>query len=133
MALSIKYQKVFGVPVAPDAITQSTLSLTSYPAITGDFIATININLKTYQFDLRGIDEAKAAEIQAYCEANAESLAKGLIDLTNPTGEGQFTYRDANCLPISFQDGGTLNVGGTTNNFTSFQVTCLTDKVVASV
>jgi hypothetical protein len=133
MTLSIKYQKVFGVPVAPDAISQGSTSLASYPAITGDYVQNINLNMKTYTFDLRGINEAKAAEIVAVCDANAESLAKGEIDMTNPSGEGIFTYRDAKCVPIGYQDGGTLDIGGTTRNYTSFQVTCLTDKVVASV
>lgn len=133
MALSIKYQKVFDVPVAPDAITTGNTSITSYVAIVGDYTQNININLKTYTFDLRGINETKAQEIIDYCNANAEALAKSEIDLTNPVGDGMFTYRDAKCVPIGYQDGGTLRVADSTNNFASFQVTCLTDVVVASV
>lgn len=133
MALNIKYQKVFGVPVSPDAISSSALSLVSYPAITGDYITNVNVNLRTYTFDLRGISEELATTITGYCDTNAEQLAKGNIDLTNPTGEGSFTYRDAICVPIAYQDGGTLNIANTTNNFSSFQVTCLTNKINASI
>lgn len=133
MALSIKYQKVFNVPVSPDSISSGTVSLASYPAITGDFVTTININLKTYTFNLQGIDETKAEEIVGYCDANAEALAKGQIDLTNPTGSGSFTYRNAICVPISYEDGGTIEVGGTNRNYSSFNVTVLTNIVAASV
>lgn len=133
MSLSIKYQKVFDVPVAPDAISTGDISLASYPAITGDFVTNVNVNLRTYTFDLRGIDTAKANEIIEICNANAESLAKGEIDLTNPTGVGSFTYRGLNCLPISYQDGGTINIANTTDNYSSFQVTVLTNLIVASV
>jgi len=133
MALNIAYTKVFGIPVAPDGISQGTVSLASLPTITGDFVTTVNVNLKTYTFDLKGINETKAQEIIGVCNTNAESLAKGEINMQNPTGSGTFTYRDAKCLPLSYQDGGTIRVGGSTNNFASFQVTCLTDIVVASV
>ena len=134
MALQIKYQKVFGVPVAPDAISQGTVSLASPPVITGDFVTTINIQLKTYTFDLRGISETMAQGIIDTCNTNAENLALGLINLTNPTGAGQFTYRTAKCIPFSYQDGGTIQVGSGSNaNYQSFQVTCLTDVVVASI
>lgn len=133
MSLNIKYQKVFDVPVAPDAITQGSVSLASPPVITGDFVTTVNIQLRTYTFDLRGINEAKAQEIQDICNANAEALALGQIDLSNPAGEGMFTYRSAKCVPFSYQDGGTIQVGSSSNNFQSFQVTCLTDVVVASI
>lgn len=133
MALQIKYQKVFGVPVAPDAISQGTVSLASYPAITGDFIINVNLNLKTYTFDLRGIPQTLADSIIALCDTNAERLALGEIDLTNLQGSGLFTYRNAKCLPFSYQDGGTLQVGASSNNYSSFQVTCLTDVSVASV
>lgn len=133
MALNIKYQKVFGVPVAPDAISTGSISLVSYPAITGDFVTNVNINLRTYTFDLRGISEEIAEQIILDCDANAEELAKGNIDLTNPVGQGTFTYRDASCVPIAYQDGGTLNIANTTNNFSSFQVTVLTDKIAASI
>lgn len=133
MALNISYVKVFGVPVAPDGISQGTVSLASLPTITGDFVQTININLKTYTFDLKGINEEKAQEIIDICNSNAETLAQGGINMQNPSGAGMFTYRDAKCLPISYQDGGTVRVGGSTNNFASFQITCLTDVVVASV
>lgn len=133
MALNIKYQKVFEVPVAPDAISQGSVSLASPPVITGDFVTTINIQLKTYTFDLRGISEAKAQEIINICNDNAEALALGEIDLTNPSGAGQFTYRGANCIPFSYQDGGTIQVGSNNINYQSFQVTVLTDVVVASV
>lgn len=133
MALNIKYQKVFNVPVAPDAISQGSVSLASPPVITGDFVTTINIQLKTYTFDLRGISETIAQSIIDTCNANAEALALGQIDLTNPTGSGQFTYRGAKCIPFSYQDGGTIQVGSGNANYQSFQVTCLTDVVVASV
>lgn len=131
--LNIRYQKVFGVPVAPDAISQGTISLASPSVITGDFVTTVNVQLKTYTFDLRGINEEKAAEIIELCNANAESLIRGLIDLNNPSGEGQFTYRTSKCVPFSYQDGGTIQIGNDSNNFNSFQVTCLTDTVVASI
>jgi len=133
MSLSIKFQKVFGVPVAPDAISGGTVSIASYPAITGDFITNVNVNLKTYTFDLRGINTELADSIILICDTNAESLAKGEIDLSNPTGTGSFLYRGITCLPISYQDGGTINVANTTNNFNSFQVTALTDVITASV
>ncbi|MGL5923685.1 hypothetical protein [Chroococcidiopsis sp.] len=133
MALNIKYQKVFGVPVAPDAISQGAVSLASPPVITGDFVTTINIQLRTYTFDLRGINEAKAQEIIDICNTNAESLALGQIDLSNPAGAGMFTYRSAKCVPFSYQDGGTIQVGGNSNNYNSFQVTCLTDVTTASI
>lgn len=133
MALSIKYAKVFDVPVAPDAISGGTVSLASFPAITGDFITNVNINLKTYTFDLRGVSTAKADEIIAYCDTNAEQLALGNIDLTNPTGTGSFTYRGVPCIPIGYQDGGTINVANTADNYNSFQVTCLTSILAASI
>lgn len=133
MALNISYAKVFGIPVSPDGISQGTTSIASIPTITGDFVQNISINLKTYTFDLKGINEEKAQEIIDICNANAEALAKGEINMQNPTGDGMFTYRDAKCLPIGYQDGGTIRIGGSTNNFASFQVTCLTDVLVASI
>lgn len=133
MALAIKYAKVFDVPVAPDAISQGQVQLASPPVITGDFVVNVNISLKTYTFDLRGINEAKAQEIQAACDANAEQLALGLIDLSNPAGQDSFQYRDATCVPFSYQDGGTIKVGTNSNNFQSFQVTCLTNVTTASI
>lgn len=133
MALNIAYTKVFDVPVAPDGISQGTTSIASVPTITGDFTQTININLKTYTFDLKGINEEKAQEIINICNTNAEKLVKSEINIQNPTGDGMFTYRDAKCVPIGYQDGGTIRVGGSTNNFASFQVTCITDVLVASV
>lgn len=133
MALNISYAKVFNVPVAPDSISQGTTSLASVPTITGDFVQNININLKTYTFDLRGINEQMAQDIIDTCNANAEALAKGEINMQDLSGQGMFTYRDAKCLPIGYQDGGTIRIGTSTNNFSSFQVTCLTDVIVASV
>lgn len=133
MALNITYAKVFNVPVAPDAISQGQSSLTSIPTIVGDYIQNVSINLKTYTFDLRGINEQKAQEITDICNANAEALAKGEINMTNISGAGMFTYRDAKCLPFAYQDGGTVRIGNSTNNFQSFQVTCLTDIVVAGI
>jgi hypothetical protein len=133
MGLAIKYTKIFDVPVAPDAISQGSVQLASPPVITGDFVINVNISLKTYTFDLRGINEQKAQEIQANCDYNAEQLALGQIDLTNPSGQGSFTYRDAICVPFAYQDGGTIKVGNTSNNFSSFQVTCLTNVTVASI
>lgn len=133
MALAIKYTKVFGVPVSPDAISQGSVQLASPPVITGDFVINVNISLKTYTFDLKGINEQKAQEIEAACNANAEQLALGNIDLSNPSGQGSFTYRSATCVPFAYQDGGTIKVGTNSNNFSSFQVTCLTDITVASI
>lgn len=133
MPLSIKYQKVFGIPVAPDAISSGSVSLTSYPAITGDFVTTVNINLKTYTFNLQGINEEQANTLIGYCDANAEELAKGNIDLTNPVGQGSFTYGNKTLVPIAYEDGGTLNIANTTNNYSSFNITCLSDTVVASI
>jgi hypothetical protein len=133
MALQISYAKVFDVPVAPDGISQGSTSLATVPTITGDFVQNININLRTYTFDLKGINEQKAQEIIDICNTNAEALAKGEVNLQNPTGAGMFTYRSAKCLPIAYQDGGTIRIGTNTNNFASFQVTCLTDTVVASI
>lgn len=131
--LNIRYQKVFNTPVAPDAISQGSISLASPPVITGDFVTSVNIQLRTYTFDLRGINEDKADEIIDICNSNAEKLALGQIDLQNPVGEGMFTYRKSKCIPFSYQDGGTIQVGAGSNNFQSFQVTCITDTVVASV
>jgi hypothetical protein len=133
MALNIKYVKVFDVPVAPDAISQGTISLANPPVITGDFVISVNIQLRTYTFDLRGISEEKAQEIIDICDANAEKLALGQIDLNNPSGDGQFTYRNQKCVPFSYQDGGTISVGNNSANYSSFQVTCITDTTVASV
>ena len=133
MALKISFNKVFGVPVAPDSISQGSTSLATVPTITGEFVQNININIKTYTFDLRGIAEDKAQEIIDICNTNAENLALGLIDIQNISGDGMFTYRGANCLPIGYQDGGTIRVGNNSNNYSSFQVTCLTNIVVASV
>jgi hypothetical protein len=133
MALQINFQKVFGVPVSPDSISTGTASLVSYPSITGSFIVTVNLNLKTYTFDLKGIPDSLANTIIDTCNTNAESLALGQIDLTNPTGAGLFLYRNSQCLPFSYQDGGTLQVGSSSNNYTSFQVTCLTNITVASI
>lgn len=133
MALNIAYAKIFGTPVAPDGISQGSTSVASVPTIMGDWVQTININAKTYTFDLKGINEEKAQEIIDICNANAEALAKGEVNIQNPSGEGMFTYRDAKCLPMSYQDGGTIRIGGSTNNFASFQVTCLTDVLVAAV
>lgn len=133
MALQIKYAKIFGVPVAPDGISQGAVQLASPPVITGDFVVNVNVSLKTYTFDLRGINEEKAQEIQAACDYNSEQLVLGNIDLTNPSGQGSFIYRDANCLPFAYQDGGTIKVGTTSNNFQSFQVTCLTNVTTASI
>lgn len=133
MGLSIKYAKVFDVPVAPDGITQGSVQLASPPVITGDFVVNVNISLKTYTFDLRGINEQKAQEIQTVCDNNAEQLALGNIDLENPSGEGSFVYREATCVPFAYQDGGTIKVGTSSNNFQSFQVTCLTNVTVASI
>jgi hypothetical protein len=133
MGVQIKYTKVFGVPVAPDGISQGAVQLASPPVITGDFVVNVNISLKTYTFDLRGINEEKAQEIQAICDLNAEQLALGNIDLSNPAGAGSFAYRDATCVPFAYQDGGTIKVGTTSNNFSSFQVTCLTNITTASI
>lgn len=133
MGLTLKYAKVFDVPVAPDAISQGSVQLASPPVITGDFVVNVNISLKTYTFDLRGINEQKAQEIQAICDANAEQLALGNIDLSNPSGQGSFSYRDAICIPFGYQDGGTIKVGSSSNNFQSFQVTCLTNITIASI
>ncbi len=133
MALSIKYQKVFGVPVSPDSISSGSVSLASYPAITGDYVTTVNISLKTYTFNLQGINEEQASDIVTTCDANAEALAKGQIDLSNPTGQGSFSYRNATLVPISYEDGGTLDIGGTTRNYSSFNVTCLSNIVSANV
>jgi hypothetical protein len=133
MALSIKYTKVFGVPVSPDGISQGSVQLASPPVITGDFVINVNISLKTYTFDLKGINEQKAQEIQLICDTNAEQLALGNIDLENPSGQGAFVYRDATCVPFSYQDGGTIKVGTSSNNFQSFQVTCLTNVTTASI
>lgn len=133
MALRIKYQRVFGVPVAPDSITTGNTSLVSYPVITGDFIINTNLNLKTYTFDLKGIPESTAQTIIDVCNANSESLALGQIDLADPQGQGVFLYRGAKCLPFSYQDGGTLQIGDSNNNYISFQVTCLTDITVTSI
>lgn len=133
MALNIKYTRIFDIPVGPDAISTGSTNLTSIPVNTGDFNTTINIVLKTYTFDLRGISEEKAQEIIDTCNSNAEELAKGNIDIQNISGEGIFTYRDANCLPFSYQDGGSVRVAGTTNNISSFQVTCLTNVIVANI
>lgn len=133
MALQIKYNKVFGVPVAPDAISQGTVSLASYPVITGEFIVNVNLNLKTYTFDLRGIPESLANTIIDICNNNAELLALGEIDLSNPVGEGTFLYRSATCLPFSYQDGGSLQIGTNNANYNSFQVTCLTNVTVTTI
>jgi hypothetical protein len=133
MGLSIKFTKVFDVPVSPDGISQGSVQLASPPVITGDFVINVNISLKTYTFDLKGINEAKAQEIQTACDTNAEQLALGNIDLENPAGAGSFIYRDATCVPFSYQDGGTIKVGNASNNFSSFQVTCLTNVTVASI
>lgn len=133
MGLSIAFTKVFGVPVAPDGISQGSVQLASPSVITGDFVVSVNISLKTYTFDLKGINEEKAQEIQLACDTNAEQLALGNIDLSNPAGAGSFVYRDANCVPFAYQDGGTIKVGTASNNFASFQVTCLTDVTVASI
>lgn len=133
MALAIKYNKVFGVPVAPDAISQGTVSLASYPVITGDFVITVNLNLKTYTFDLRGIPESLANSIIDICNTNAELLALGQIDVANPIGEGSFLYRSATCVPFSYQDGGTLQIGANNANYNSFQVTCLTNVTVTTI
>ena len=133
MALKIKYEKVFGVPVAPDAISQGTVSLANFPAITGDFIVDVGLNLKTYTFDLRGIPKTLANEIIELCNTNSESLALNEIDLTSLDGAGIFIYNNAKCLPFSYQDGGTLQVGEANNNYISFQVTCLTDVNVTSI
>lgn len=133
MALNIKYITVFNVPVAPDGISQGTVSLASLPVITGDFVTNLNLSLKTYTFDLKGISEAKALEIIEQCNANTESLALGDIDIQSLSGQGIFTYFNANCLPFSYQDGGRIKVGSNNSNFSSFQVTCITDQSVASL
>jgi hypothetical protein len=131
--LNIQYTKVFNVPVSPDAISQGTVSLASPYVIMGSFGTTVNIQLRTYTFDLKGINTAKADEIIALCNANAESLALGEIDLQNPSGDGMFTYRTVQCIPFAYQDGGTIQIGSSSANYSSFQVTCMTDLVVASV
>ena len=133
MALQIKYQRVFNIPVAPDGISTGTVSLTSYPAITGDFVVNVNLNLKTYTFDLKGISDTQAQAIIDTCNANAEAVALGQIDLINLTGDGIFIYRNAKCLPFSYVDGGTLQVGTNSSNYTTFNVTCLTDVTVTSI
>lgn len=133
MTIQIKYQKVYDIPVSPDDIQPGSTSLVSFTAITGDFNTNVSLNIKTYTFNLKGISEEKAATIIDYCETNMESLAKGEIDMNNPTGLGVFTYRGRNCLPISYEDGGTLDIGGTTKNYTSFSVTCLTDLITGSI
>lgn len=132
MALKILFVKVFNVPVAPDAISQGSIGLASPPVITGDFVVNINIALRTYTFDLRGISYEKGQEIAEICNANAEALALGQIDISNPTGTGQFMYNGVNCVPFSYQDGGTIQVGTNSANYQSFQVTCLTDLTVAT-
>jgi hypothetical protein len=132
MTLNIKYAKVYGVPVAPDAISNGSVSVASYPAIVGDYVITVNIAVRTYIFDLRGVNTALTQTIISDCDANAESLAKGQVDLLNPTGQGLFTFRGSQCLPLSYSDGGTINVAGTTDNYNSFQLTVLTNKVIAT-
>lgn len=133
MALQIKYVKILDVPVAPDAISQGSVQLASPPVITGDFVLNVSISLRTYTFDLRGISKEKGDSIIALCNTNAENLALGLIDLNNPSGEGQFQYNGINCIPFSFQDGGVIKVGDSSFNYQSFQVTCLTNLTVTSV
>ncbi len=131
--LKITFTKVFGIPVAPDGISGGSTSIASLPVITGDYQTTVNIQMKTYTFDLKGISETKAQEIQAICDSNAEKLATGQIDLQNPSGDGIFNYRTSKCLPIGYQDGGAVSVGTNNANLSSFQVTCLTDTVSASL
>jgi hypothetical protein len=132
MSLQIKYETVLGVPVAPDSISQGSISLASPPVITGDFVVNISISSRTYTFDLRGISREKGTEITDICNANAEALAQGLIDIRNPSGQGQFIYNGVQCIPFSYQEGGTLQVGASSANYQSFQVTCLTNLVVVS-
>jgi hypothetical protein len=133
MALQIKYVKILDVPIAPDGISQGSVQLASPPVITGDFVVNVNIALRTYTFDFRGISKEKGEELAQLCNANAEALALGQVDLSNPSGSGQFIYNGANCIPFSYQDGGIIQVGASSSNYQSFQVTCLTDLTVASI
>lgn len=133
MALNITYEKVYGIPLAPDAISVSNTGITSFPVIIGDYVSNVNLNVKTYTFDFRGVDSNFVNARITDCDANAEALAKGELDFLNPSGSGVFSFNGDTCVPIAYTHSGTISVGGSDKNYSSFQLTCITNVPQASI
>lgn len=134
MAINLSYEKVLGVPLAPDAVSSGTTSILSFPIVVNNkYHSTGNLSVKTYTFDFRGVPENFLDSIAGSCETNSKNIALGQLDLTTLSGaSGAFTYKGSTCIPISYSHSNSFSVGGKTL-YSSVQLTCITDTFLGGV
>jgi hypothetical protein len=122
MAISLVFDKFGTHPIDPGDISESSESVYTLRAPSGDYLTDVNFARITQQVSLKGVPDSLATTIEGYLEDYATAVALGNLPTPNVTLDGK-AY-----AVKTVQKGSSITVNGN-KIYPNLQFTCLSNDL----